>query len=349
MLKWRQTLIGPEDTILQALGAINAARSQLALVVDGEHRLLGTLSDGDIRRALLTGATVEDRVAPWMNRDARVAYETDRPEDVLAMMRVHGLHKLPVLDVERRVVGLRDVDDFLRQRRRDNPVVIMAGGLGSRLDALTRDRPKPMLPVGGRPLLETIIARFVEQGFCDIRLAVNYHADIIVRHFGDGSRFGAEIRYLREKKRLGTAGALSLMPPFLSRPVIVSNADLLTSMNYGSLLETHLAAGAEATMAVREQEHAIPFGVVHQQEGRVERIEEKPSQSVLVNAGVYVLDPEVLSLVPPDTFYDMPQLIEDLIGQGRVVQCHRVDGYWLDIGRPADYERAQSDFAGSEG
>jgi GTP:adenosylcobinamide-phosphate guanylyltransferase len=284
MLNWRKTLIGPKATIHQALSAINAARSQLAVVVDEDQRLLGTLSDGDIRRALLNGATLEDEVAPWMNPNARVAYDTDRPEDILAMMRVHGLHKLPVLDVSRRVVGLRDVDDFLRSAKRENPVVIMAGGLGSRLDELTRHQPKPMLPVGGRPLLETIIARFVEQGFCDICLAVNYHADVIMRHFGDGQRFGAEIRYLREDKRLGTAGALSLMPDAIDRPVIVSNADLLTSMDYGSLLESHLAAGAEATMAVREQEHAIPFGVVHQIDGRVQRIEEKPSQRMLVNA-----------------------------------------------------------------
>ncbi len=337
-------LLPPEATIHQALAAINAARSQLALVVDPERHLLGTLSDGDIRRALLNGATLENPVGPWMNSEPKIARDSDRSEDVLAMMRIHGLHRVPLLDAARRVVGLRTVEDFLQSPERETPVVIMAGGLGSRLNELTRDRPKPMLPVGGRPLLETIIDRFVAQGFRDIWLAVNYRAEVIMDHFGDGSAFAARIRYLREEKRLGTAGALSLMPRDLAHPVVVSNADLLTSLDYGALLDAHHAARADATMAVREQEHAIPFGVVTEIEGRVLRIEEKPSQQVLVNAGVYVLAPSVIGLVPDGTYYDMPQLLDELIRRNRLVACHRIDGYWLDIGHRADYERAQNEF-----
>ncbi|SBW09710.1 Nucleoside-diphosphate-sugar pyrophosphorylase [uncultured Alphaproteobacteria bacterium] len=337
-------LVPPEATIRQALAAINAARSQLALVVDAERRLLGTLSDGDIRRALLGDATLDDAVAPWMNSRPKVAHDGNRPEDILAMMRVHGMHRLPILDASSRVVGLSSVDDFLQSPERQSPVVIMAGGLGSRLNELTRDRPKPMLPVGGRPILETIIDRFVAQGFRDIWLAVNYRAEVIVNHFGDGVAFGARIRYLREEKRLGTAGALSLLPRDLAHPVVVSNADLLTSLDCGALVDAHCAARAEATMAVREQEHAIPFGVVTESEGRVLRIEEKPSQQILVNAGVYVLEPSAIRLVPDDTYYDMPQLLDELIRRERTVFCHRIDGYWLDIGRRADYERAQNEF-----
>lgn len=344
MQDWQKTLLASDASIHQALSVINAARSQLALVVDAEQHLLGTLSDGDIRRALLAGAKLDDAVLGWIYREPRVARFNDRPEDILAMMRIHGLHQVPILDAERRVVGLRTVDDFLQRPKRRNPVVIMAGGLGSRLNELTREQPKPMLPVGGRPLLETILGRFVDQGFEEIWLAVNYRADVIMQHFGDGARFNASIRYLREEKRLGTAGALSLLPRGIDQPVVVSNADLLTSMDYGALAEAHDAGQAEATMAVREQEHAIPFGVVYEADGQVERIEEKPSQRVLVNAGVYVLNPLAVQAVPADTFYDMPQLLDDLIQQGRKVRCHRVDGYWLDIGQRADYERAKSDF-----
>ncbi len=344
MPNWLDILLPPEATIHQALATINTARSQLALVADAERHLLGTLSDGDIRRALLNGATLENPVGPWMNPEPMAARDTDRPANILTMMRVHGLHQVPILDATRRIVGLRTVNDFLQQPERDNPVVIMAGGLGSRLNELTRNQPKPMLPVGGRPLLETIIGRFAEQGFRDIWLAVNYRAEIIMGYFGDGANFGTHIRYLQEDKRLGTAGALSLMTQDLTRPLVVSNADLLTSLDYGALLDAHESSGAEATMAVREQDHAIPFGVVTEIDGRVQRVEEKPRQRVLVNAGIYVLNPSAIGLLPKNTYYDMPQLLDDLIRRNRPVHCHRVDGYWLDIGHRADYERAQNDF-----
>jgi NDP-sugar pyrophosphorylase family protein len=221
----------------------------------------------------------------------------------------------------------------------------MAGGLGSRLQELTHEQPKPMLPVGGRPLLETIVNRLVAQGFSKIWLAVNYRAEVIEKYFGDGSAFRADISYLRENKRLGTAGALSLLSSEIEQPVIVSNADLVANLDYPELLDAHLSSGAVATMAVREHECPIPFGVVMESGGRIERIEEKPVHRVLVNAGIYVLSPEAIRRVPNDVYFDMPQLFENLIDDRKSVFCHRLNGYWLDIGHRKDYEKANVDFS----
>jgi len=345
MTDWKSVLVSPRATIRDALKVINAARSQFAMVVDADGRLLGTLSDGDVRRGLLDNASLEDVVEKCMCRDPKVAKSGQSPEDILILMRRSGLHQIPIVDGDHRVIGLKTVDDFLCLANRDNPVVIMAGGLGSRLSELTRERPKPMLPVGGRPVLETIVSRFVTQGFSRIWLAVNYRAEVIEAHFGDGRAFGADIRYLKEDKRLGTAGALSLLPPEIDQPVIVSNADLVANLDYPELVDAHTSSAAVATMAVREHEYPIPFGVVMESGGWIERIDEKPVHRVVVNAGVYVLSPEAIRRVPYDTYFDMPQLFENLISDGCSVFCHRLNGYWLDIGHRTDYERANADFS----
>ena len=342
MKKWQSVVIAPTATIRDALTVINTARSQFAMVVDDRNRLLGTLSDGDIRRALLAGAVLESQVEPWMCRTPYVASDGASVEDILLMMRGQGLHQVPIVDMQRCVIGLKTVDDFLQVAKRDTPVVIMAGGLGTRLNELTREKPKPMLPVGGRPVLEMILNRFVLQGFTDIWLAVNYRSEVIESYFGDGSKYGAQVRYLKENKRLGTAGALSLLPPDIVEPVVVSNADVITSVDYAALVDTHKANGAVATMAVREQEFAIPFGVIVESEGRMMRIEEKPVHRLVVNAGIYVLSAHAVRSVPADTYFDMPQLFDALVARKQAVFCERVNGYWLDIGQRADYEEANA-------
>jgi len=220
----------------------------------------------------------------------------------------------------------------------------MAGGLGSRLQELTRDVPKPMLNVGTRPLLETIIRGYADDGFHRFYLAVNYKAEQIESHFGDGRSLGIDIHYLREEKRLGTAGALSLLPERPTLPFIVTNADLLTKQDYGSIIDRHVESGAQATMAVRHYEMQVPFGVVRINDGAIERIEEKPVHHFVVNAGIYVLAPQSLDLVPRDQFLDMPTLLESMLQAGMVSRAHHIDGYWLDIGRLPDYERANLEF-----
>ena len=344
MKNWQQALIGPTTSLRSALETINEAGCQMALIVDAERRLLGTLSDGDARRALLAGFTLADNVDAAMHRKPTTASIADDRLARLALMRRLGLHQLPVVTVDGTVVGLETVDDYLSAPRREEWVVIMAGGLGSRLKELTQETPKPMLNVGSRPLLETIVRTFSEQGFHRFYLAVNYKAEQIEAHFGDGSSLGVDIRYLRETQRMGTAGALSLLPELPTQPMIVTNADLLTKEDYGHMIDQHIKTGAEATMGVREYEMQVPFGVVREHEGRIHAIEDKPVQRFLVSAGMYVLSPGALSLIPRDTFFDMPTFFEALVESGKQALSHRIDGYWLDIGRPADYERANSDF-----
>ena len=344
MKSWERTLVGPDMTLREALMAIDKAASQMALVVDADRRLLGTLSDGDARRGLLKGLSLTDKVSAAMHLNPTVACSDESRQSILSTMRRRGLHQVPVVNGHGIVVGMEVVDDFLAAPLRNNWVVIMAGGLGKRLEQLTRDTPKPMLRVGSRPLLETIVRGYVSQGFRRFYFAVNYKAEQIEQHFGDGSAFGIDIRYLREEQRLGTAGALSLLPEAPTQPIVVTNADLLTKEDFGYMLDQHAESGADATMAVRDFEMQVPFGVVRERAGLIEAIDEKPIQRFTVSAGIYVLSQHVLELVPRDSYFDMPSLFEAAAKRGLNARCHRIDGYWLDIGRPPDYERANLEF-----
>lgn len=344
MKTWERALVTPDMTLREALGCIDRAGSQMALVVDERRRLLGTLSDGDARRGLLGGLSLADKVAAAMHLNPTVANARESRHAILTTMRQRGLHQIPVLDDDGIVVGMEVVDDFLTARERENWVVIMAGGLGTRLAQLTRDTPKPMLRVGSRPLLETIVMGYAAQGFRRFYFAVNYKAEQIEQHFGDGRAFGLEIRYLHEEQRLGTAGPLSLLTERPSHPIVVTNADLLTKEDFGDMVDGHMASSADATMAVRDYEMQVPFGVVRERDGCIEAIEEKPVQRYTVSAGIYVLAPHVLDLVPRDTQFDMPALFEAIAEQGLRARCHRIEGYWLDIGRLPDYERANLEF-----
>lgn len=343
MRNWQAALIGPDANFRDALKAIDATGAGMALIVDAERRLIGALSDGDLRRALIRGAGLEDSAVSAANLEPLCIDQHQDRAATLAMLRAHSLRQLPVLDDERRVVGLSTVSDFLNIPVRRNPVVIMAGGKGERLAELTRDTPKPMLKVGPRPILDTIVGNLAGQGFRHFWLAVNYKAEQIERHFGDGGRLGLDIRYLREAKPLGTCGALALLPR-QDQPLIVTNGDVLAKVDYGHVLDSHIEAGADATVVVRDYEMQVPFGVVNAEAGRILRIDEKPTQSYTISAGAYVLSPTALERVPADAYYDMPSLIADLIGNGLAVRQQRAEGYWMDIGRPPDYAQANADF-----
>jgi dTDP-glucose pyrophosphorylase len=343
MRQWEKALIGPEATFRDALISIDSTGAGIALVVDGERRLLGALSDGDVRRALIRGSGMEDRAAGAANPKPVCANALQDSTTMLALLRAHSLRQLPVLDAAGRVVGLVTPADFLDIRVRTNPVVIMAGGKGERLAELTRDTPKPMLKVGSRPILDTIVGSLAGQGFRNFWLAVNYKADQIEDHFGDGSAMGVDIGYLREDKPLGTCGALALLPR-PDEPFVVTNGDVLAKADYSHVLDSHLQSDAQATVVVRDYQMQVPFGVVASDGAQVTRIEEKPTRNYTISAGVYVLSPEVLDLVPADTFYDMPALIADLIARGRAVRQQRAEGYWMDIGRAPDYAQANADF-----
>lgn len=337
-------LIRPDALVREALTRIDAGSSQLAIVVDGERRILGVVTDGDVRRGLLSGVTLDDPVGRIMNRNPRLAAASAPDEEIQALMRREVIHQVPIVDEDGRIVALRTIDTFVASERLENRVVLMAGGLGTRLRPLTETVPKPMLSVGGRPLLETLVQSFIDQGFYRFDFSVNYRAEAIEKHFGDGYRFGAEISYLRETKPLGTAGSLSLIAKRPEKPFFVMNGDILTSINFRHMLDFHQQSGTAATMAVFEKGFDIPYGVVEVDGDRLLAIREKPTHSFFISAGIYLLEPKVLERIEPGAFLDMPDLFVRMMDDGEVVSAFPIREYWRDIGQHQDLDRAEKDF-----
>ena len=337
-------VIGPQATIFDAIACINRNRMQIALVVDDNQRLMGTLTDGDVRRALLRNQPLTTPVAGIMTRNPRMAPADSDDTKLFRLMRALQIRHLPLVDEEGRVVGLRTLDGLLHNPRRPNRVVLMAGGLGSRLRPLTHTLPKPMLPVGGRPLLETILETFVDQGFWRFAISLNYLAETIIGHFGDGGRWGVEIEYLQETTRMGTAGSLTLLRQRPDEPVLVMNGDILTSVDFRQMLQFHQDNDAMATMALHEYTLQVPYGVVEVQDHRLTGIAEKPVHHHFINAGIYVLDPRAWDRIPKGTPFDMPDLFQSLINDGETTVAFPIREYWLDIGQPQDLQRAETEF-----
>lgn len=344
MSSWKDILVSPEASIRDAIRVLDKGGKQIVLVAGERNALAGTITDGDVRRGILKGMSLDEPVRKIMNPEPTVARADEGREAILATMKRKGLHHVPLVDDARHVVGLETLDELIQSRKRDNIVVLMAGGLGSRLRPLTDGIPKPMLKVGSKPLLETILENFIEYGFNRFYISVNYMADVVKSHFGDGSRWGVDIRYLHENQRLGTAGALSLLPEKPDAPFFVMNGDLLTKVNFSQLLDFHTSHRAQATMCVREYDFQVPYGVVKIDDHRITGIDEKPIQRFFVNAGIYVLEPKALELVLPNTYFDMPTLFEKLIERQNETSAFPIREYWLDIGHLADYDRANVEF-----
>jgi dTDP-glucose pyrophosphorylase len=344
MADWLKTLVAPSNTIRQVLAAIDAAELQIALVVNEQKKLLGVITDGDVRRGLLAGLTLESPASKVMNTQFTSATEDIKPTAIETLMRDKQLRHIPILDEQGILLDLRLLDEATKTERLPNVVVLMAGGLGERLGELTKDTPKPLLKVGDKPILEIILESFLAQGFHRFFISVNYKSEMIENYFGDGSRWGAEISYVRETKRLGTGGSLSLLPEIPKHPFFVMNGDLLTKVNFKGMLEFHEAQAQLATMAVREYDVQIPFGVTELDGHKIVGLSEKPVKRFFVNAGVYVLSPQCLPLIPKDDFFDMPNLFQKLIENGFATSSFPVHEYWLDIGRMSDFQRANVEY-----
>jgi dTDP-glucose pyrophosphorylase len=344
MEEWEKALSSPDITVFMAIRALDQSAIQLLLIVDEEKRLLGTVTDGDIRRGILRGVPMDAKVQEVMNSSPTVSKSSENRERIYDLMRTKKFRHIPIIDWNGRVVRVETLDSFLTIEDQENPVILMAGGLGTRLRPLTDECPKPLLHIGGRPLLETIVINLSKHGFRNIYISVNYRADMIEDHFGDGSQWGVNIRYIHETKRMGTAGSLTLLSEKPMKPVIIMNGDLLTKINFKQLVDFHSEHEAKATMCVREYEYQIPYGVVHADNERITSIVEKPIQRYFVNAGIYVINPEVLESIPSDTFYDMPTLYEHLIEDKQRTVIFPIREYWLDIGRMDDYARANLEF-----
>ena len=345
MTDWRNSLIPTDATIRGAIETINDGGYEIALIADDEDKLLGTVTDGDIRRGVLDGLDMSARVEKIMNRDPLVASPDTSHGDLLKKMNAKLLRQIPLLDDTRRVVGLGHIRDLTPPvEMRDNRVVLMAGGLGERLMPLTEQTPKPLLTIGDKPLLQTILEGFVEQNFHRYYISVNYKAEAIKDHFGDGGKWGVDIRYLEEDQRLGTAGALRLIPETPDAPMIVMNGDLITRINFQDLLDYHDLQGARATMCVRQYDFQVPFGVVGIDGNRIKSIDEKPVHRFFVNAGIYVLAPGLIDRIPADANHDMTDLFEGIIASDEKATVFPVHEYWLDVGRIDDLDQAKRDF-----
>ncbi len=345
MSQLEDLLISPDATILTVLERLGESQQQIVLVVNDERKLLGTVVDGDIRRAILKRVPLESPISEAMNPDPVTAPPEAGRESILQIMREKHILHLPLVDDENRVTGVEVIASLLQKPALTNWVVLMVGGKGDRLRPLTENTPKPLLAVGGTPLLETILQNFTAQGFQKFFFSVNYKAEMIADYFGDGEKWGVEINYITEEWPLGTAGALSLLPEQPTEPVLVMNGDILTSVDFTQLMSFHAEANVDATMCLREYDFEVPFGVVTVDGHRVMNISEKPVQSFFVNAGIYFLNPEVIAKVPTGEFYDMPDLISNLLQDGQNVAAYPLREYWIDIGRLQDFEKAQRDYA----
>jgi len=334
----------PHATIKEALLAIDKGALKIAVVVDTAQKLIGVLTDGDIRRGLLNGLTLDSCIDSIVQTNPFICSVNDSKKDILAKVLGKKIYHIPILDKDGHFVGIEDIEALIKSSKKSNKVVLMVGGLGSRLRPLTENTPKPMLKVGNKPILETIIQNFKNYGFEHIILSVNYKAQLVKEYFGDGSAFGVTIEYVDEDKRMGTAGALSLMREKFDEPFFVMNGDLLTNVNFEHFLNFHIENTATATMAVREYEHQVPFGVINQKDGEILSIVEKPKQRYYVNAGIYILSPEVLKYIPDGEFFDMPTLFERLIKEQKHPISFPIHEYWLDIGQLHQLEQARAEY-----
>lgn len=337
---WRKALLPADATLQQAIRNLDESALQIALVVSPDGTLLGTITDGDIRRGLLRGLGLSSPVTSIIKPDPLVVPPEMSRDTVFQLMQANVFSAIPVVDAVRRVVGLHLLNQLLAPAQRPNLMVIMAGGQGTRLRPHTENCPKPLLPIGGKPMLEHIIERAKGEGFQRFVLAIHYLGHMIEDYFGDGSRWRVQIDYLREQSPLGTAGAIGLLNPRPEVPFLVSNGDVLTDIRYGELLDFHCHHGASATMAVRLHEWQHPFGVVHIKGVDITGFEEKPIARSHINAGIYVLNPGALDTLGTGERCDMPTLFSRLQERAARTIVYPMHEPWLDVGQPDDYDRA---------
>ncbi len=343
--------VGPDWTIRQLIMCIEANARGIALVVGADRRLLATVTDGDIRRAVLQGLDLEASIQELLARKEPAPTITDGPitaqagtDDamLLELMRRHSVRHVPLLDGDRRVVGLSRIEDLVESPKLN--AVVMAGGFGTRLQPLTHETPKPILPVGDRSLLERILGQLRESGIHRVNIATHFLADRVKEHVGDGSRLGLAVEYLSEDRPLGTAGALGLLDA-PDEPVLVINGDILTRTDFRAMMHFHQDYKAAMTVGIKQYSVKVPFGVVQVRDAEITGLEEKPVSQFFVVAGIYLLSPEVWLYLQRGEHCDMPDLIRRLVGAGRKVVSFPINEYWLDVGSPDDYQQAQTDVA----
>ncbi|MEZ8616531.1 nucleotidyltransferase family protein [Vibrio splendidus] len=343
--EWKNVQLVPSSTILDALDILDKEALRVVLVINDKGCLIGVVTDGDIRRGLLNKLSLNDEISTVMNTSPITATLGTSREQLIELMELKGILSIPLVSESGVVVGLETLQDILSQPLVKNPVFIMAGGFGTRLKPLTDNCPKPMLKIGDKPILETVIRSFTKAGFVNFYISTHYMPEQIQNHFGDGSDLGINITYVHENEPLGTGGALGLLPDDLPKdlPLIMINGDVLTKVDFQRLLEFHIDNNADATMCVREYDYQIPYGVINGEGNKITSMVEKPIQRFFVNAGIYVVSPQVIDSVPKNHRVDMPTLLEEHMNKRNNVLMFPIHEYWLDIGRMDDFNRAQAD------
>lgn len=344
MSNWKQIRLTTDAVLSEAIETLNRGAMRIVLIVDKKNQLIGTITDGDIRRALLSNGNMNTPIVEVMNKAPLVASIHQDRKHVLNIMRSRDILQIPLVNDDNVLVGLETFQNLTKKPLYDNSVFLMAGGFGKRLRPLTEDIPKPLLKVGAKPILEIILEQFIDSGFHNFFISTHYKAKMLRDYFGAGEKWNISIRYVYEQDPLGTAGALGLLPDDAPQlPVIVMNGDLLTKVNFEHLLQFHKESNGVATMCVREYDFQIPYGVIQTDGHRIASIVEKPIHKFFVNAGIYVLNLDLVRSVDGKSYLDMPNLLRHYIDNGDDVTMFPIHEYWLDIGRRDEYERAQGD------
>ena len=342
MADWRSFVLSDQSSVKDAINTLNQTSAQIVLCIDKDMKFVGLVVDGDIRRGLINGVGLDDPITMVMNRKPYVVSPNKSVSEVVQLMETLRISHIPMVDAVGCLCGLHTIGNSIARESRENLFVIMAGGFGRRMGTLTSNTPKPMLEIADKPILERLIVRARNSGFINFAIAIHYLGDVIENYFGDGSRLGVNISYIREAEPLGTAGALALLDPVPILPIVVSNADLVSTVDFGSLLDFHKSHGGQVTLAVREYEWQNPFGVVELLEGRVVGIKEKPISVSTISVGMYVLNPAVLREIDNYEKYDMPQLLERLIRKEMHIVPFPVYESWADIANYEDLNLANS-------
>ncbi|MEZ7206958.1 nucleotidyltransferase family protein [Pseudoalteromonas sp. DY56-GL79] len=326
-------------TFNEAIELLDGNGNGVLPVVDDKGEVYGIITDGDIRKAIIKNSLNLESV---INRSPKLLNVNSTHSERVQFLKSIKRRHVPLVDNDNKFIRIFTLDE-VEFNTQSNWVVIMAGGLGSRLGELTKDTPKPMLKVKGKPILEKIIENFKEQGFINFYLAVNYKKEVIKEYFKSGDGHGVNIRYLEENCRLGTAGALSLIEEQMEEPLIVINGDVLSAIDYKDMLQFHIKNQSVATMCVKEYEHVVPYGVIETDDARITGLSEKPRIAFNINSGIYVISPQILGYIPQSSFYDMPTLFSDLVREEQVTTAYKSMGYWIDLGRPDDLVQANEE------
>lgn len=345
-VEWEQLVIKEHQSILESLSVLEKTGSQFLVVVNELNKAIGTITDGDIRRGLMRNIPLSSPCREVMNSSfySLNIRNYEKSELNLEDLKKQHIKYVPVLDDEGGLVKIESFDSLSHPKVRINEALILAGGLGSRLGELTKTCPKPMLKVGDKPILESILNSLKEHGIKKINISVNYLSSMIEDHFGDGSDWGVEIAYLKEDKKLGTAGPLSLVGDSISdAPLLVLNGDLVTRVDFGALLDFHNREPNVATMCVRQVEEKVPYGVVEFENGSLQKITEKPLNFYYVNAGIYVFSSRIMEYIPQDSYFDMNHLFTNLLEKEEGIGVFPIHEYWVDVGKPDDLHRARND------